>query len=463
MKPALVTIALLTATYVSSAAAQDVSRVTVDTDRLELRLGESAAPAATALDSSGRPLAGVALRWFTSTPDVVSVEGGIVTAVGAGEGRVSVVAGGAAAFLRVVVLQEASRIQAALPGQSLALGASVSLAVTALDSFGDEIADPGLTFESQDPTVAHVDAQGRVFGRSPGATTVTVRAGDEASVSVPVRVTDQGILSFALTPQGAEKRTGDVIRFTVTATAADGSTFPVRPAWTVSSPGAQIQGEGTDGVFVAESPGTYRVTAQIGEDVSRSALVNVAPRGAQARLVRVGRGPASTHNSGDSWTFQGVDGRDYAYIGTLYYDWAKIWDVTDPAHPILTDSVHADARRINDVKIHPNNRLAIITREQASNRRNGIILLDLSEPAHPQVLSEYTATVTGGVHNVWSTASTTWSTPVTTAPATCTSSTSAIRGTSGRWAAGAWTRRTRPSTTSSSRTDTPISPTGTTA
>ena len=60
-----------------------------------------------------------------------------------------------------------------------------------------------------------------------------------------------------------------------------------------------------------------------------------------------------------------------------------------------------DARRINDVKIHGSNQLAVITREGASDRRNGIVILDLSEPAHPEILSEYTDTVTGGVHNVW--------------------------------------------------------------
>ncbi len=42
-----------------------------------------------------------------------------------------------------------------------------------------------------------------------------------------------------------------------------------------------------------------------------------------------------------------------------------------------------------------------MTREGASNRRNGMVLLDLTVPAHPTILSEYTETVTGGVHNVW--------------------------------------------------------------
>jgi len=83
------------------------------------------------------------------------------------------------------------------------------------------------------------------------------------------------------------------------------------------------------------------------------------------------------------------------------YDWMKVWDVTDTSNPILTDSIQLDARRINDVKIHPNNRLGIVTREGASSRRNGMVFLDLTTPAHPTILAEYTETLTGGVHNVW--------------------------------------------------------------
>ena len=40
-------------------------------------------------------------------------------------------------------------------------------------------------------------------------------------------------------------------------------------------------------------------------------------------------------------------------------------------------------------------------RERASNRKNGIVFLDTSQPAHPKVISEYTATVTGGVHSAF--------------------------------------------------------------
>jgi hypothetical protein len=139
----------------------------------------------------------------------------------------------------------------------------------------------------------------------------------------------------------------------------------------------------------------------MGPAISQSVALSVEPRQEEARLIKVGRGPISTHHSGDTWVFAGLDGRDYAYIGTFLHDWMKVWDVTDPSNPALTDSIQVDARRINDVKIHPNNRLGVITREGASSRRNGIVILDLSEPAHPTILSEYTETVTGGVHNVW--------------------------------------------------------------
>jgi hypothetical protein len=162
--------------------------------------------------------------------------------------------------------------------------------------------------------------------------------------------------------------------------------------------------EGREGVFVAEEPGRYRIHAVVGPSRVETTVVDVAPWGLEGRLIQVGRGPAGPgggHHSGDSWVFEGVDGRDYALIGTFYYDWMKVWDVTDPGSPVLTDSIQLDARRINDVKIHPNNRIGVATREGASNRRNGIVILDLSTPAHPTILSTYDETVSGGVHNVW--------------------------------------------------------------
>ncbi len=121
----------------------------------------------------------------------------------------------------------------------------------------------------------------------------------------------------------------------------------------------------------------------------------------------VGRGPVTQTHTSDLWVFQGVDGRDYAYTGTwgacqgCYGDRLYVWDVTEPSRPTLTDSVVVDARVVNDVKVNEAGTLAVITRESASSRRNGIVVLDLADPAHPTIASEYWETLTGGVHNTF--------------------------------------------------------------
>jgi hypothetical protein len=68
---------------------------------------------------------------------------------------------------------------------------------------------------------------------------------------------------------------------------------------------------------------------------------------------------------------------------------------------VKTDSIAFDARLVNDVSTTADGKIAVVTREGASNRKNGIVFLDTSLPAHPKVLSEYTSTVTGGVHSAF--------------------------------------------------------------
>jgi hypothetical protein len=125
------------------------------------------------------------------------------------------------------------------------------------------------------------------------------------------------------------------------------------------------------------------------------------------RFEVVGRGPVTGSHTSDLWVFRGVDGRDYAYLGTwgacdgCFGDRMYVWDVTNPAAPVLTDSVMVDARVVNDVKVNAAGTIAILTRENASSRRNGIVILGLEDPAHPRILSEFWETLTGGVHNTF--------------------------------------------------------------
>ena len=371
-------------------------RIDLDPVRMALDAGETVTVTATVWSDDGTVIADAPVRWIAMNPEVAAVDqAGQVTAVSPGEARIAARTGNVMSFAAVVVRAlPVAGIEADLPVATLLTGTSAPLQVAATGPDGERVAGAVLSYSSSDDGVASVDATGRVYALAPGMARVTVAGGD-ASTSVAVIVQAGELGPVEVVPDEARARTGDVVRFEVLASTA------LYPEWSVSGAGAQIEADGTEGVFVAERPGTYRITAMYGDGQAAVASATVTARIEEAELVKVGRGAAADHHSGDTWVFEGVDGRDYAYVGTYMYDWMKVWDVTDPASPVLTDSVQLDARRINDVKIHGSNRLGILTREGASDRRNGIVVLDLSDPAHPSIISEYKRTVPGGVHNVW--------------------------------------------------------------
>ncbi|HEV2148413.1 MAG TPA: hypothetical protein VGR37_13505 [Longimicrobiaceae bacterium] len=127
---------------------------------------------------------------------------------------------------------------------------------------------------------------------------------------------------------------------------------------------------------------------------------------ASGRFETVGRGVVSATRTTGVAAFRGPDGRDYALTGTwggcsgCKGDRVYVWDVTDPAAPVLTDSVVVDAKVVNDVAVNPEGTLAVLTRQQSRSKRDGLVVLDLAEPAHPKVAADYFETVTAGVQSV---------------------------------------------------------------
>jgi hypothetical protein len=109
----------------------------------------------------------------------------------------------------------------------------------------------------------------------------------------------------------------------------------------------------------------------------------------------VGRAPFKEFQGAEEWIIG-----NYAYYSTIT-DRFLVYDISDPAHPQLTDTVKVDARLVNDIMTTADGKILVISREGASSRKNGIAFYDTSDPAHPKLISEYTATVTGGVHSAF--------------------------------------------------------------
>jgi hypothetical protein len=130
----------------------------------------------------------------------------------------------------------------------------------------------------------------------------------------------------------------------------------------------------------------------------------VTPRDVRQRIQVTSRGNINSTHTSDLWPWTGKNGRDYVLVGTWGGDgYGIVFDITDMDNIVKTDSVKVDARTINDVTVSPDGRYGVLSREGASNRVNGVVILDLADPAHPKVASTFDEQLTGGVHNVFAT------------------------------------------------------------
>lgn len=275
---------------------------------------------------------------------------------------------------------------------------------------GSQWSDPApvITWLSSDPAVASVATDGTVmFHRAGHAQISAANGGAQAVQAFDVRAVP--LTRMTLDADRHTVRTGDVVHLTVRAWDRRGTLVPDAPVnLAVSSDASSSARAGAstydDRTFVAEEPGVYTIVAEL-EGVAARTIVVAEPRAVGAKVEVLSHVPALHDLASEVMVFEGLDHRDYAYLGYLGSTGNRLhcFDVTDPAHPVLTDSVLTDAHSINDVRVDTEwgPHLGVFTKEGASDRKNGIVLLDVTHPAHPVKLSEFTETTVGGVHNAW--------------------------------------------------------------
>ena len=358
----------------------------------EAEVGQQLKLTAVAKDESGKPVDVKATTWFAAPFDVVSADSsGNITFWSPGEAQVGAVISGKVTSVRITV-KPAPVATIDLPSKNqLVVGAAMRPAATARTSTGNPRAEVSISWSSDNPSVASVDAAGLVIGLKPGKANITATS-ERASAKMAVEVSANPVASLTVEPRSASARTGDVVRFSTGASDAAGkSVSSCEVRWSVSGEGATIE---SDGAFVAEKPGAYVVTASAGDRQALASVI-VTPRNSERELEVIGRATLKDGQTAEQWIIG-----NYAYVSTIS-DKLMVYDVSDPARPKLTDTVKVDARHTNDVSTTADGKIAVLTREGASNLKNGIVFLDTSDPAHPKVISDYTATVTGGVHSAF--------------------------------------------------------------
>src|SRR5687767_2518086 len=398
------------ALFQATAAAQvPVAKLVAEPASISMRAGEAVALKITAYDNAGNVIPTATVR--VNMPRTSgSYADGKVTAFTAGKFVATAVAAGAMGAPPVTLEIPIAIAWPALAKMEIAaepgrLYTGLTLAHWATGAHADGSARSGLVpaWRSSDSSVATVDRFGNVTAVKAGAVTITAEA-EGVSATKAYTVVANPVTTLELKIPETTLRTGDVVRLNGTTKRADGSVVtdaPITWSFTYTAPeGNTVKALGgpgiiDDGLFVANYPGRFNILASAGAAHARTAI-EVTQRNVKQRLTITGRGIIRDTHTSDLWPYTGKDGRDYCIVGTWGGDGvAHVFDITDPSNIVKTHSIKIDARTINDVTVSPDARYAVLSREGASNRVNGVVFLDLKDPARPVISSTFETELTG--------------------------------------------------------------------
>ena len=288
----------------------------------------------------------------------------------------------------------AARIDIVIRPSKLVAGQQLLVTAVPFSAKNDRARD-ALRWSSSAPVTVRVDDAGLITAVAPGKATVTVQAG-QARTTLPVEVLANTISSVTITPARSNIRQGDVVRFKVDAKDRAGkSVSGLTPTWSFSPGDGQLD---ADGSFVAYRPADYIVTANLGPKTT-SARLHVGERDVRRAVTVVARIPRTLFATSEVWIHP--NGR-VAYLGThAGGDRVYAIDISNPAAPVVVDSVMANTRLVNDMITTADGNVMVFTREGAADRKNGIVITDTHDPLHPKVISEFTEGVTAGVHSLY--------------------------------------------------------------
>jgi hypothetical protein len=390
-----------------------VPTIEVTPTDLTFMVGETRNLTVVVRDPEGNEIEADRLRFFARGAGDVTVQDGIVSATSGGEGTIIVLAVvGEQSFRQdvgtVVTWPPVDQVRLEGLPSDIQEGNSYRVEPVVVTEGGYVRNDLQPSLRSSNTSVISVSSTGSLRATGPGnATVVAVAEGVEQSWDLSV--SESPVRSIELTGDRDRARTGDVVH--VTARALDGrgrdvdnapvsysvEAFPIDTL--IAPPSAASVDQ--NGAFVAEKPGAYVIHASSGR-ASASVEVQVEGREVSENIELMGQGAVSDVHTSDLWVWEGVDGRDYAVTGTWGAEGkAYFWDVTDPPAISKIDSVQVDARTVNDVKVSEDGRIAVISREGASNRKNGLVIFDVSDPNNVAQIGTYDEGMTGGVHNVF--------------------------------------------------------------
>jgi hypothetical protein len=288
----------------------------------------------------------------------------------------------------------ATRLEVKPKLNTIVAGQSILLSGVPYSKANDRALEP-VRWTSSNPAIVRVDRDGLATGVAPGRAQLIANAGS-ARATIDVRVIGNTISRLGVTPARTTVRQGDVVAFKVQASDAAGKEIAgLTPTWSFSPGDGQLE---PDGRFVAYRPGTYTVTALVGNRTATT-TVTVSERDVRRSVSVVGRLPRTGFATAEVWIHP--NGK-VAYLGTHQGgDRVYAIDISNPAKPVVVDSIISNTRLVNDIQTTADGNYMVLTREGAADRKNGIVIADTRDPLHPKAIADFTDGVASGVHSIY--------------------------------------------------------------
>ena len=265
-----------------------------------LDVGQTVQLDASLKDAKGATLGDRAVVWTSSDPGVVLVSStGLVTAMAAGDARVTANSEGKSADVRVTVrapkvepapaptpppapvVVAVASVTVAPSSASVVEGSTVALTATAFDGSRKALVDRALSWSSSDSKVATVNGEGLVTGVSAGSATITASA-EGKSATVRLTVTEPPpssvpVAAVSITAPDKSLKPGEKTTWAAVAKDNRGRDLGDRGGnWSSSDP--RVARVDANGVITAVGPGTAEISVTVeGKKVSERFTVTAPP------------------------------------------------------------------------------------------------------------------------------------------------------------------------------------------
>ncbi len=251
-----------------------VQTVVVSPARDTIGVGTQRALSAVLRDAAGNVLTGRALAWSSSNVGVASVSStGVVIGLAPGSTTISATSEGRVGTAIVVVLERLASVVILTPGSgTLVVGTTQALTAQVTDAQGNLLTNRPITFSSDAPAVASVNATGVVSALVPGTARITATSEGRIGIAT-FQVIPVPVAVVQITPSAPVLVPGGTTQLTAVARSAAGTVLTGRQVtWLSGAP--SVVTVSASGLVTAVGPGTALVLATI-DGVTASITVTV--------------------------------------------------------------------------------------------------------------------------------------------------------------------------------------------